>query len=131
MRDLVPVLGTEAIVRQEPYGASTVALSAYNLLALANRPMSVSEIAEELRKAQHPLASDDLFARAVAGLVERGFVHEGHGLVWSKDRRRRIVRRRNRTDVSVDAETGRVDGGWTGWLIDDPSDGPVLVEEAI
>ena len=113
----------------EPYGESTVALSAYNLLALANRPMSTGEIAEELRKAQHPLAADDLFTRAVDGLVSRGFVNVRDGLVWSKDRKRRIIRRRKRDDVTVDSETGRINGGWTGWTIDDPTDGPVAIEE--
>ena len=114
----------------EPYGASTVAMSVYNLLALKGRPVEAAELLADLQALQLPELGDELFTKALAQAEARGLVRGREGLFWIKDPRRRRITSRDRSDGHVDEATGEVLGGWGGWCVEDPH-GPVPIEEVI
>lgn len=114
----------------EPYGASTVAMSIYNLLALKGRPTEGAELLADLSALQLPELAAELFTRALAQAVSRGLVRGREGRYWIKDPRRRRITTRDRSDAEVDEATGQVNGGWGGWYVEDPH-GPQPIEEVI
>jgi len=96
---------------------STVAMTAYNLLATASGARSLGE----LRAAVSAWAAkcrievpDSQFAEALRELVKRNFVFEpipGQGLLDVRDQLRRPVIARSRDDE------GQPNAGWNGWQI--------------
>lgn len=108
---------------------STIAMSAYNLLTLANEPVTAGQLYVAVR--QGHVGTDDgfgipreSFIDALKGLLRRRFVavlqengkEDRFTLV---DPARRRVRWRDRTG-----------DGWDNWLVDDPR-GPQRLEDMI
>ena len=91
---------------------STVALSAYNVLAKQPGPSEASRIFLIVKMGlMDEGVTQDVFARALAELQARGLIcitEKDKGLIDVNDPRRRIVRWRNRSGA-----------GWDNWLVDD------------
>ena len=101
------------------YGTSTVAMSAYNLVAASGRPVQLSEVFERVRDIQLRGLTQKHFDAAVKGLLKRKLVAKRRGgLLDVLDPRNRIVGQRDQSDGDYDAK-GRVVGGWNGWLVMD------------
>lgn len=99
---------------------STIAMSAYNMLALIGRPMTWDELHTAVSQAYGEPMEKGAFLRAAAGLLRRGYVSKLPGnLLALKDKYRRRVRWRDRTG-----------DGWNGWQVEDPR-GPQKLEEVI
>jgi hypothetical protein len=119
-------------VRIDEYGTSSIAFTAYNLLALKAKPTSSDELFEDVKTVQHPLCTLDLFKRAMDVLVkDKKYIHGRDGFYWLKDQKRRQVVSRNITDSEIDEKTGEIKGGWEGWTVIDNVKGPMSISEAI
>jgi hypothetical protein len=89
-------------VPTQKYAASTVAMTAYNLVRLKNKPTTADELFDDVRQIQHPLCDRKLFDQAMKVLVEdKGFIHGRDGFYWLKDQKRRQVVSRNITDAEI------------------------------
>jgi hypothetical protein len=96
---------------------STVALSAYNVLAKAGEPIPAQSLFNIVaRGLQDPGITGEMFARCLAELQTRGLIRvadQSKGLLDVLDPRRRLVRWRDRTG-----------DGWNNWMVDSER-GPV------
>jgi hypothetical protein len=119
-------------IKIDEYGTSSIAFTAYNLLALKAKPTSSDELFDDVRQIQHPLCDRKLFDRAMKVLVkEKRFIHGRDGYYWLKDQERRRVASRNLNDATINQETGEREGGWEGWTVIDNVKGPMAISEAI
>jgi hypothetical protein len=119
-------------VPTQKYAASTVAMTAYNLVRLKNKPTTADELFDDVRQIQHPLCDRKLFDQAMKVLVEdKGFIHGRDGFYWLKDQKRRQVVSRNITDAEIDEKTGEIRGGWEGWTVLDNARGPLAITEVV
>jgi hypothetical protein len=102
------------------YADSTVAMSLYNVLCRRGSPAAgceqlvgvVLELAlPDLGTAQAEVAWAELKRRGL--VVPRG---KGYDVA---DRRRRVVIGRDREDWALDPGTGKIQGGWNRWMVQD------------
>lgn len=101
---------------------STIAMSAYNLMAMAKGPVTASQLEEGLGVYGYPT---EALEDALGALIERGWVERGEDkLITLKDS---LSRQAIQRDDS--GEPG--DDGWRGWRVGDPINGLVQIEEAI
>jgi hypothetical protein len=101
----------------EQHPTSTVAMSAYNLVAVAGRPLTEVEIRERLASSQHPGLGIERTREAVNALVSRHLMRlAGDGAFDIVDPLRRVVVGRDRSDAEV-LDDGTVTGGWNGWRV--------------
>lgn len=99
---------------------STIAMSAYNMLAVLGRPVTPSELHQVVSNMYGEEIPKPAFVEATMELVKRKYIRELPGtLLASKDEHRRRVRWRDRTG-----------DGWGNWLVED-SRGPQKLEEVI
>lgn len=92
---------------------STIAMSAYNVLAKQSGPAEASRIFQVVSSGlMDPGITKDVFAKALAELEQRGLiaiVDKEKGLIDVVDELRRVVRWRSRAPAT---------GGWDNWLVD-------------
>ena len=101
---------------------STVAMSAYNVLAKNGEAAPVAKLHAVVKGGLNTGIESDDFAAALTGLLELGYisiVSQDEGLVDVVDPKRRIVRWRDRTN-----------DGWDNWTVDDAA-GPQKLNEVI
>lgn len=94
---------------------STIAMSIYNVIAVARRPLQKEEILAGMRAGlgeRYELADLD---EALTELVKRGWViRDSLGLFEIVDaEKRRIIRSRACNDFKT--QNGKTVGGWAGW----------------
>jgi hypothetical protein len=101
----------------ELHAVSTVAVSAYNLVAVAGKPLKATEIRERLASSQHVGLSIERTREALNGLVGRKLMRlAGDEAFDVVDPKRRVVVGRDRSDAQV-LDDGAVTGGWNGWRV--------------
>lgn len=98
------------------YATSTIAMSAYNVLAACGDPMTATQILDAL-SLQHPGLEISQLLTALARLVKLNLIIRRKKAYQSIDVQRRVVLKRDHTDAKIDPKTGNVKGGWNGWLI--------------
>lgn len=98
---------------------STIAVTAYNMLAIAGRALTWPELKARIVP-HHPDVKLDQLEAALAGMVERKFVVTSGLHIDLTDRQHRMMRARARTA-----------DGWDGWLIKDRRRGLVAIEDVI
>lgn len=99
---------------------STVAMSAYNLLARAGAPMAAAPLRTALNTACGVTISTTKFDLATGHLTARGYFKvNGSSQFYVADPESRLVRWRDRTGE-----------GWSGWTVVD-ANGPHLLDEVI
>jgi hypothetical protein len=103
------------IREQERHPLSTVALSGYNMIAIAGA-MTVERLHAKLAGSQHPGLTMEQTRAALDALVERKRVTLRDGVYDVQDRERRPVVARDRSDAEV-LDDGQVVGGWNGWRV--------------
>lgn len=110
------------------YAQSTIAMTAYNVLATELRPSKVSDIHTGVIK-QHPgLEMEDTEA-ALDELFDRGFITYDDMLGYDLlDEQRRVVVARDRSDGAID-DDGKPIGGWNKWMVKDGKNGLLLLSE--
>lgn len=90
---------------------STLAMSAYNIIARSNGPVNVRNVYNIVFAAlEDPGITEDLFAAALARLETMKYiaiVNQTLGIVDVTDPKRRLVRWRDRTN-----------DGWSGWRVE-------------
>lgn len=119
-------------VKNQVYGTSTVAWTAYNLLAIKATPTLSDELFEEVKKIQLPLCDRELFDKALKVLVgDKKYIHGRNGYYWLKDQQRRMLSSRDRNDAEMNQETGEIEGGWEGWTVIDSKRGPLAITEVV
>lgn len=119
------------------YADSTVAMSAYNALALTGGS-TLDKLHSYLEVAAHPELDLEQSRRAAAELVERGLAvkapvnsPDGATMLYRLvDAKRRLVVGRDRSDM-VEDDDGRWSGGWERWMAREVSGALVSVEEVI
>lgn len=105
------------------YADSTIAMSAYNALALMNGG-GLDELFDSVCKAAHPELTREQFKRAVDELVGRRLLVRapvnssgGARMHYSvADAQRRLVVGRHREDM-IEEDDGRWSGGWNFWVV--------------
>ena len=95
---------------------STVALTAYNILAVTNGAMTAQALHRQAEQAQLKGLEQEQMDRALNELFRLGRVMVHDGLYACPDKRRRVVVTRLRNDVGED-EDGNITGGWQGWRV--------------
>lgn len=119
------------IVKQRsPYGKSTIAMSAYNAIALNGGKATFEEILEILITIQHPELKSELLQSSIDYLVDKDFIRIHNDKYCSRDPERRMIVSRDISDIYVDV-TGIPRGGWNKWMIKDTTGKFVPAEEAI
>lgn len=113
--------------RRQSIGASTVAITAYNILAVVRAKLTLKQLYERCCTMAHPDLDRELFDEAIAGLKKRNLV-TGKVKLGCADSKGRIVKTRNRDDWKITAKG--VGGGWTGWMVKD-GDRLVPIKEAL
>lgn len=114
------------------YATSTVAISLYNFVASARTPIEPSSnLFDALAHIQHPGLDEETFKEAYKIMTEKRFLRVLAGRLVVADPRGRLIIGRNRDDAKVDEKTGRISGGWSGWLAHDPVRGPIPFKEAM
>ena len=114
------------------YATSTVAMSIYNFVAGSRTPIEPSQdLYEAIKHIQHPGLDEATFREAYKTMIERRLLRVLAGCLVVADPRRRLVIGRDREDAKVDEKTGRISGGWNGWLAHDPVRGPIPFKEAV
>lgn len=99
---------------------STIAMSAYNVLAIIGRPTTPAELHQAVSNLYGEEIPRPDFVEATMQLVTRKYIRELPGsLLATKDEQRRRVRWRDRTG-----------DGWGNWLVEDPR-GPQKLEDVI
>jgi hypothetical protein len=96
---------------------STVAMSIYNLVAFAGRPMTLDEMLVGLKKVQfYDIELDDL-VKPIEELARRGWMVANDGRFEIVDNvKRRLIRSRDRFDFAHDDDGHESPfGGWNGW----------------
>lgn len=105
------------------YADSTVAMTAYNLLALTGGS-TLDDLLDSVRTMAHPELDLEQLRRAVAELVMRKLAVKapansanGARMLYSiVDAKRRLVVGRNRADM-VEEDDGSISGGWGFWVV--------------
>jgi len=111
------------------YATSTIAISAYNILARLGAEMSAKQIHEELVQTQHPGLKMGQLRTALRKLAQLYLISASNGVFKTRDPRRRVITHRDKSDACIDAKTGEVKGGWNGWMLQDAEKGNVSVFE--
>ena len=96
------------------YATSTIAMSILNLLAVGRCEIPFDPIFMEL-KSQHPGLERYLIDRAIEQLAERGLIVKSDVGYRCAKPNQTIVVTRDRSDFSINHETGEQEGGWSGW----------------
>lgn len=117
-------------IQKRPYGKSTIAMSAYNAIAISNGKTDKATIFDILIRVQHPLLGIRLLERSLNKLVRKNFVKEENGVYSLYDSKRRVIVARDLSDTRVDNK-GIPRGGWKHWRVRDFADGLIPIEEAI
>ena len=116
----------------ELYADSTIAMSAYNVLAPGGG-CGINELLGTLQAIAHPGLGLDTLMRAVSGLLDRRLIRiddDGEQPVYVVcDPRPRIVVGRDRSDLRV--EDYRAVGGWNGWIVRDPGGAIALLQPPV
>lgn len=100
------------------YAPSTVAMTAYNLIALAKQPLHVEALEQKAREIQLPGLPRIEFGMGIGGLISRGRVKVLDGeMIDLVDSKYRLVKSRDRSDAYEVDEDGLPIGGWNGWLL--------------
>lgn len=111
------------------YAESTVAMTAYNLLAMATGPIERSSLLCRVRDVAMPGLEEQQFNSAIAKAMSRGYLHSIPGGIDVVDTKRRLVRSRDRSDVRVVG--GEVLGGWERWIVQCRQQGLITLQQAI
>lgn len=100
---------------------STIAMSAYNLVAIYAQPMELDLLLSQVHAA-HGIDQRRL-EHALEQLRDRGWVtiDEKRGCIDVRDLKRRVVKARDRRDMS----------GWSGWLVQCRQRGLITIDDAI
>lgn len=114
------------------YGTSTVAITLYNFVASSRTPLEPSEsLFGAIKHIQLPGLDEATFKEAYDILTQKGLLKIMAGRLVVADQRCRVIIGRNRDDASMNEETGRISGGWNGWLVHDPVRGLIPFKEAV
>lgn len=116
----------EAIEQANPPSCfdSTVAMTVYNVLCTRGATgLRVDELSALTKELHHDDLDSAQFQRALRGLWRRHLVEEREGRYHVADTRRRLVVGRDRKD----AHLGFQDGGWSGWFVQDRSNGTTVI----
>lgn len=106
---------------------STVAFTAYNVLALAGGPRTAEQMLNVV-----PRGAAAYTEQALDEMVLRGWLTcDDQDRYDLRDKKRRLVRLRDRGDAKVDGATGRVAGGWGRWIVQCRDKGLMTLEAAI
>jgi hypothetical protein len=117
-------------VQKKPYCKSTIAMSAYNAIAINGGRADKATIFDILYRVQHPLLEVRILERSLRHLLRRKYI-ERNGRTFSLiDPQRRIVVNRDLSDIRVDRR-GIPRGGWKRWRVKDLENGFVPIEEVI
>lgn len=99
------------------YAPSTVAMTAYNLIASARKPMAPDALFSMCEQVQLPKLTKDIFDMGMNGLIARGRAKMVKGEVAITDPQNRVIKERDRSDAFDTDEDGIPTGGWNGWLV--------------
>lgn len=110
------------------YAISTIAMSAYNVLAVSGEIMTATQIKEALKQ-QHPGLEILQLREALDKLVKLHLIIRRKRAYQSRDVQRRPIIMRDKSDVQIDPDTGEVKGGWNNWMVKDQNCGLVSVFE--
>ena len=100
----------------QDFADSTVAMTAYNILAVTSGAMTARALHKHATQAQLNGLEQEQMDRALAELEVLGRVLVQGDLYTCADEKRRVVVTRKRDDVGEDAD-GNVTGGWQGWRV--------------
>jgi hypothetical protein len=116
--------------KQQLYATSTIAMSAYNSLSHFGEEMSADLIFASLQS-HHPGIEQEQLIEALDKLVELKFISAIDENYKSRDRSRRVIISRDRSDWNIDPINGKVNGGWNDWKVQDRKRGLIPVMEVI
>jgi hypothetical protein len=122
--------GGNMTVQKKPYSKSTIAMSAYNAIAINGGRADKATIFDILHRVQHPLLEIGVLERSLKHLLRRKYITRNGRIFSLIDPQRRIVVNRNLSDVRVDRK-GIPRGGWKNWKVRDLENGFVPIEEVI
>jgi len=109
-----------------PVATSTVAFTAYNVLALAGGPRTLEQISLIA-----PRGVVEHLRAALDEMVRRGWLSSSDAGEYDlRDAKRRLVRARDRSDGVVKSD-GSVTGGWGRWVVQCKQRGLLTIEQAI
>ena len=118
------------MTKQQACGTSTIAMTAYNIIAQSLEPLPPEVILTIGKAKAHPDLKEDQLKEALNRLVDMKYVNEKNGGYSGKDPKRRIIVERDRSDAWIDEETGEITGGWNDWMAKDNERGLIPIKEA-
>lgn len=118
------------MTQKYPYCKSTIAMSAYNAIAINTGSANISIIFDTLMRTQHPDLEIIFLEKSLKKLLKKKYVNKNKEIYSLKDKRRRLIVTRDLSDVIVDKD-GMPRGGWNRWMARDVMKGLVPIEEII
>jgi len=114
------------------YALSTIAMTAYNLLALAGGTMADEALRQRCQGVQLPGLDAGSFIEALVEMAAKGWVDYDRGSkqVDLKDPHCRLVKYRDRSDGGYD-DDGNPVGGWGGWRVQCRRQGMISIDDVI
>lgn len=107
-------------MNDELYATSTVAMSAYNMLAVQGRPFTTKAIFNYLSSEPHPGLKKTQVKQGLAELKKLGLVRSSREGFQINDPKRRLCVSRDRSG-----------DGWDGWKVRDLQRGLIPIEEVL
>jgi hypothetical protein len=98
------------------YADSTIAMSAYNVLAEQGGCANKDSIFATLLRRAHEDLGREQFERAFSRLRDKNLIVERDGRWKVADVRRQLIKSRNREDM-IETADGTIVGGWDDWAV--------------